>query len=367
MVLGKRIGKHPIDDMEWVRDYNFRAMFGAWDTLKNVDGMFPKHRLKWAAYIIGKRESRRLLGDVVLTADHFREKKIWPDPAFPCTWHIDLHSPDPRFADPSLVEPFIARATDSPEYRYQGPYWAPYRCLYSRNINNLFMAGRDISVSHDGLGAVRVMRTCGMMGETVGKAAWIAVRYNSSPRGVYADHLDLLKQLMSEPGVKRRESLTGELKLPPGAVVVSGRLAKDALKLGGIIIDDSAAELTGSWQDNGSLSGFVGYGYLYSSDPKASAKFKLRVPKDGLYDVRVTWQPHPNRAKSLQVELRTGDETHPTTLNQTKPAEGKNDFQSLGVFDLKSDHPSELIFKVNNANGTAHIDAIQLLEVEERK
>jgi len=206
-------GKHPIKDIEWVRDYNFRAMYGAWDVLKNVDGQFPNHRLKWAAYIMGKRESRRLLGDVVLTADNFRKQTEWEDPAYPCTWHIDLHSPDPRYDDPKLDEPFIARATDSPEYRYQGPYWAPYRTLYSRNIDNLFMAGRDISVSHDGLGAVRVMRTCGMMGETVGKAAWISVRHNTTPRGVYQSHLSLLKELMKQPGAMRRDGLTGPLMI----------------------------------------------------------------------------------------------------------------------------------------------------------
>ena len=67
-------GKHPIDDMEWVRDYNFRAMYGAWDTLKNVDRMHANQRLKWSAFICGKRESRRLIGDVVLSASDFRNE-----------------------------------------------------------------------------------------------------------------------------------------------------------------------------------------------------------------------------------------------------------------------------------------------------
>jgi hypothetical protein len=68
--------------------------------------------------------------------------------------------------------------------------------LYSRNVSNLFLAGRDISVSHEALGAVRVMRTCGCMGEIVGIAASICSKGDCLPRGVYKDHLDELKSLM---------------------------------------------------------------------------------------------------------------------------------------------------------------------------
>jgi hypothetical protein len=176
-----------------------------------VDKLYPNHRIGWAAFIAGKRESRRLLGDVVLTAADFRENRVYPDGCFPCSWHIDLHAPDPGFQKGLKGEEFISRATEGKDYQYQGPYWAPYRCLYSRNVNNLFMAGRDISVTHEALGPVRVMRTCGMMGEIVGKAAWICVRHETSPRGVYEKYLPLLKELMQQAGGTRREKLDGRL------------------------------------------------------------------------------------------------------------------------------------------------------------
>lgn len=196
--------KDMVNDIERIRDLNFRAMYGAWDTLKNVDGLYPNHRLGWAAFIAGKRESRRLIGDLVLTGDDFRKSIPYADAAFPCSWHIDVHSPHPAFSKDVKGDEFISQATESAEYRYKGPYWAPYRCLYSRNISNLFMAGRDISVNREALGAVRVMRTTGMMGEIVGKAAWICLRHNTSPRGVYEKHLDLLHAMMREPGSNRR-------------------------------------------------------------------------------------------------------------------------------------------------------------------
>jgi hypothetical protein len=189
--------KDPIQDVEWMRDQNLRAMYGAWDTLKNVDKQYPNHRLRWAAYIAGKRESRRLLGDVILQADDLRKDRKFDDGCFPCTWSIDLHSPHPAFVGESEGEEFISDMTRGKQYQYKGPYWAPYRCLYSRNISNLFLAGRDISVSHEALGAVRVMRTTGCMGEITGMAASICAKHKCLPREVYTDYLAELKELMS--------------------------------------------------------------------------------------------------------------------------------------------------------------------------
>jgi hypothetical protein len=209
--------KDPINDIERIRDLNLRAMYGAWDALKNVDGLYPNHRLGWSAFIAGKRESRRLVGDVVLRADDFRSAKNYPDPAFPNSWHIDIHVPHPEFSDGHQGEEFISLATTGEGYEYQGPYWAPYRCLYSRNIGNLFMAGRNISVEREALGPVRVMRTTGMMGEIVGKAAWICRRFQTTPRGIYEKHLKLLHELMRQPGAARRETPEGPLSLPPSA------------------------------------------------------------------------------------------------------------------------------------------------------
>jgi hypothetical protein len=78
------------------------------------------------------------------------------------------------------------------------PYPIPYRCLYSRNIRNLMMAGRHISVTHIALGTVRVQRTTGMMGEVVGMAASLCRKYACNPRDVYKSHLPELKELLKE-------------------------------------------------------------------------------------------------------------------------------------------------------------------------
>jgi hypothetical protein len=202
----------PFEKGEYIRDWNFRAMYGAWDAIKNVDKLHPNHKLNWAAYISGPRESRRLVGDVVLTKEHVLGGKTWPDACVPCTWKIDLHLPDARYVKGFEGDAFISRATFT---AFKKPYWLPYRCLYSRNVPNLFMAGRDISVTHEALGTVRVMRTCGMMGEVVGMAASLCGRYRTTPRGVYEDHLDELKALMKQGVGKDAAALPTELRNPP--------------------------------------------------------------------------------------------------------------------------------------------------------
>lgn len=195
--------KNPITDIEKIRDLNFRAMYGAWDALKNVDKLYPNHRLGWSAYIAGKRESRRLLGDVMLSSEDFLNQKKFDDGVFPCSWHIDIHKAHEDFDEGNRGQEFISKATTGEGFEYKGLYWAPYRVLYSRNIDNLFMAGRNISVTNDGLGPVRVMRTCGMMGEIIGKAAVICVQKKISPREVYQKYLAELKNLMKQPGSTR--------------------------------------------------------------------------------------------------------------------------------------------------------------------
>ena len=192
--------RDPIEEMEYIRDWNFRAMYGAWDAMKNVDHVLPNHTLNWAAYILGKRESRRLLGDVVLALADLQQDRRFPDGAAPTGWSNDLHRPDPRYTSGFEGDAFISTADfgEYPAHRANQPFWIPYRCLYSRNIANLFMAGRDISVQHDALGAVRVMRTCGTEGEIIGMAASLCRRHDAMPRAVYAKHLAELQALMRQ-------------------------------------------------------------------------------------------------------------------------------------------------------------------------
>ncbi len=206
-----------IRNAEAIRDHNFRAMFGAWDCLKNVKKLYPDHKLEWAAFISGKRESRRLFGDVVLTQEDVLSGRRFPDGCFPATWKIDLHYPDPKYAAASPGNEFLAVAKFTP---FDAPYWVPYRCLYSRNVANLFMAGRDVSVTHEALGTVRVMGTGGTMGEAVGRAAYLCKKHGVDPRGVYKKHLEEFRRLLARStkpgGPKPRNGLIAYADAPDG-------------------------------------------------------------------------------------------------------------------------------------------------------
>ncbi|MBT7170189.1 MAG: FAD-dependent oxidoreductase [Phycisphaerales bacterium] len=195
------IGRDHITETEQIRDYSFRAIYGNWAFIKHhpnakIRKQYAKRELEWVACIAGKRESRRLLGDVILKQQdiHGDKMKLFPDACVTTTWSIDLHYPKKghRYYFPNW--PFLSEA----HHLRIKPYPIPYRTLYSRNVGNLFMAGRCISVTHVALGTIRVMRTGGMMGEVVGMAAKIAVDENTTPRGVYQDHLPALKAAMTK-------------------------------------------------------------------------------------------------------------------------------------------------------------------------
>ena len=192
--------EHPIEKMEYARDVNFRAMYGAWDTVRNVDHDYEGYELTFSSPIAGKRESRRILGDVVLTKADF--KYTFPDACAATTWDFDVHYPDKDFYD--CFEEHDAFLTMDCREKVNWPYFLPYRILYSRNVDNLYMAGRDVSVSHDASGTARVMRTCGIMGEIVGYATRFCKKYSCSPREIYTEHLEEFLSFLK--GIEKKET-----------------------------------------------------------------------------------------------------------------------------------------------------------------
>lgn len=189
-----------INEIEYVRDHALRAIYGNWSFLKNHSSdkeEYADKELKWVAYMAGKRESRRLMGDIVIKEQDVAEHVKYEDACVVTNWGMDLHYPKPI---PGVNdEPFMAISINPPHREYL----LPYRCLYSRNIENLLMAGRDISVTHVALGTVRVQRTIGVMGEVIGSAASLCRKYKTTPRGVYENHWPELKELLMKGTGKR--------------------------------------------------------------------------------------------------------------------------------------------------------------------
>lgn len=185
-------------DFERVRDYGMLVVFSNWSFVKNHSkqkDQFTNEQLKWVAFVGGKRESRRLVGDYVLTENDLRECKVYADGTAPTTWSMDLHYPHP---ENSKMFPGAGAFRSIAKHINIYPYPIPYRCLYSKNVDNLMMAGRNISVSHVALGSVRLMRTIGMMGEVLGMAASICKEESTTPRGIYENYFFRMEQLMDK-------------------------------------------------------------------------------------------------------------------------------------------------------------------------
>jgi hypothetical protein len=380
--------KDPIQGAELIRDWNLRAVFGAFSALKQGPDKL-KHAnsaLKWVAYVGGPRESRLLAGDVVLSREDIVSGREYPDGCVPTTWDIDLHYPKEQYAKKFAENPFISRAEFGAGVDKRSGYPVPYRCFYSTNVPNLFMAGRCISVTHEALGTVRVMRTCGMMGEVVGKAAYICVAKEVDPRGVYEKQLPMLQTLMSEPGAMRRDRIGGELHrdlriesvtafyrkesdprskvtAPTAAGVTNGPAPQMPP---GIIVDDAAVSFTGKWTHGDGLKPFVGSEYRYAKPDSGEARFAFTVPKAGQYELLLSWTGHPNRATQAACVIERGGETVlKLRLNQRQDAPaGAKGFHSLGVFDFAPGKTNAVVLSTAGANGFVHADCLQVLEAK---
>lgn len=359
--------KDPLQDAEGIRDWNFRAVYGAFNAMKNRDGR-QQHRtarLAWLAYIGGPRESRRLMGDVVLTQDDIVNKKSFPDGCVPSTWSIDLHYPKKQYAAKFIDNPFISIAVHDRRIDRKYGYPIPYRCFYSRNIDNLFMAGRCISVTHEALGTTRVMKTCGMMGEVVGKAASICTIHDCSPRDVYTDHLDELKQLLHLPGRARRETVSSPIVIPKDVPVARREGPPTGLpaeKLAGTILDDEQAERSGSWTQGTGLKGYVAYGYHYAgANSGATIEYRWVAPAAGEYEFRLSYLAHENRGTQVPVAVRVGSDSQQREINMREKAPLENNFISLGSFQVAKDETCRVIISTRGAKGTVHADAVQIL------
>lgn len=192
-----------IADAERIRDYGMYVAYSNWAYLKNRYSKREDYAcsyLGWVSHVAGKRESRRVIGEFVLREQDLKNNVIYPDGSASTSWYIDQHYPDPENSRRFPGQEYLSCGHLDP----MGFYPIPYRCFYSKDIVNMFMAGRDISVSHIALGTVRVMRTTAMMGEVVGMAATICRRRKCMPRDIYHTHLEELKSMMRR-GVGRTD------------------------------------------------------------------------------------------------------------------------------------------------------------------
>jgi len=217
-----------VQDNERIRDELRGVVLGVWDYIKN-SGKFDADNLtlEWIGNLPGKREYRRFIGDHTLTQNDIVEQRAFPDTVAFGGWSIDLHPAEGMYHSGSGA---VQRFSD-------GVFEIPYRCLYSANVGNMLMAGRDFSATHIAFGAARVMATCGAMGEAAGTAAALCLDLGVTPRALGRQHLAELRRTL----LRQDAAVLGVANDDPEDLARTGHVtASSSLDVVGV--PDSAAE-----------------------------------------------------------------------------------------------------------------------------
>ncbi len=296
-------------DAEEIRDELLRLIFGMWDHVKNHCAIqsekAAEHRLVWVGHVAGKRESRRLIGDYVLAQNDIAAETLLADRVAYGGWGVDDHFPEGFFYNGPPAQ------HDYKDRRFS----IPLRSLYSRNIDNLLMAGRNISASHVAMSATRVMLTCAVMGQAAGTAAAMCIERGATPRELGQAHLESLQQQLLKDGahlidlanadpldLARQATVkaSSERSLPSGermsAVAVIDGYARAAHGRTHAWGPDPAATLPQwlelAWNEDRS---FNSVHVTFQTRQHAPARFRIETSRDGM-----EWQAAAEVAGSRQ-------------------------------------------------------------------
>ena len=206
-----------VHDNERIRDELQAVCYGLWDYIKN-SGQFDADTLtlEWIGSVPGKREYRRFVGEHILTQHDVLEQTEFDDRIGFGGWSIDLHPSGGVYA----TEP------GSRHWHPDGNYHLPLRMLYSKNVTNLWMAGRDISASHVAFGSTRVMATCAVLGEAAGIGAAVAHELGVAPTALARAHMPALHHAM----VRADASLLGVRNEDPADLALAAEVTASSTK-----------------------------------------------------------------------------------------------------------------------------------------
>lgn len=300
-----------IRDAEAIRDELLKAVYGVWDHIKNGgDHGADTYDLEWVQFLPGKRESRRLVGDYVLTEKDIMQSTHHPDAVAYGGWSIDLHAMGGlRNSDETPATQHLKK------YTPEKVFTIPYRCLYSKNIENLFIAGRAFSVSHVAFGATRQIATCAVAGQAVGTAAALCLEKQVSPRGLLERVGELQQSLLRQdcfiPGVSNEDpadlargatiTCSSSTQGAEGALVINGnarRIGSD----GNCWVSEEPAE--GQWLQLDLRREAALRCVQLTFDPNLNSELKISLSKGTLSRQR-TGTP-PELVKDYDLELLCG-------------------------------------------------------------
>jgi hypothetical protein len=317
-------------DAEWIRDRLLLAIYGAFSLAKK-DPENSRLIIDFLPFILGKRESRRLMGDWVFSETDVTGKRPFEDAIASGSWSVDLHYDN---AKPGVD--FLTTCNQP----YYGRYYIPYRSIYSRNIRNLFMAGRCFSCTHVGLGSPRVMNTLAQLGVAAGEAAAMCKELSCDPRGIYTGgHYRKLQRILG-----------GDFPGNP-----------DPAKKDWLIVDndDKGVVFGGNWRksfcDNGEQ---VGETMRVPVNGAKKAVYPLPVNKAGRYRLygKVPYRWNIKRPASTAVRIESAGAAVDLKWDQTQRM---GEWIDLGVLPLEKG--ATLTIDPTASTGTVIADGFALV------
>lgn len=301
--------EHTIDDAEQIRDELVKSVTGVWDHIKNGgDHGAGRYLMDWMGFYPGKRESRRLKGDYVLTANDCLNGARFPDAVAYGGWHIDNH----------IVNGLLTADREPTKcYDLKDVYAIPYRCLYSENIANLFLGGRAISCSHMAFASSRVMGTCSVVGQAVGTAAAYAAQSKRLPKELADDMQEIQQRLVRDdcfiPGICNTTSLTVTKKCVIRSSSAQTGCGAEEIKTGKYRTDN---ERSHCWKSDG-VSGRGEWLEIIFAEPVEVSEIRLVFDSNLSREITITVSEYslgkqikgtpPELVKDYDLELYDGD------------------------------------------------------------
>lgn len=310
-----------IPDFENIRDDLMAYAYGLWDHIKNGgDHGAENYALEWVGALPGMRESRRLMGDYILTESDILDHKQFEDAVAYGGWCVDLHAPH-GLLDYDLLP--------SDCHHFSGVYTIPYRSYYSKNIDNLYLAGRDISTSKLGLASTRIIGCCAVGGQAVGTAAALCKKYDCKPREL-APHVGELQQLL----IKDDAFLPGFVNEDAADKARNATFTATSFVAGGEpanVVDGYTRrldEVSHAWVTDG-ISANGECLTMKLASPETLSQLRLTFDSDFSYPIRVTM------AYNRQVQQRIGV---PAELVKDYTVTLKKDGKAVRAIEVKDNH-----------------------------
>jgi hypothetical protein len=345
-----------ITDYENIRDDLVAALYGVWDHIKNGgDHGAENHALEWVGMLPGTRESRRLIGDYLLDETDILDNKIFEDAVCYGGWCVDLHTAH------GLLD--LHRHPSGDVRFFDGVYTIPYRSYYSKNISNLFMAGRNISTTKLGLCSTRIIGCCAIGGQAVGAAAALCAKYGCLPREL-SPHMRELQQLILKndgflPGFKNED----ESDIARGASFTASSFkagCEPEKVIDGIsrrLGDDSHGWVSDGISENGETL------TMSFAAPTVISELRYTFDSDFRYPIRVTMAPNRQKQQrdGVPEELVCDYDVIMKKNGETvRTIETRGNYQRHNVLKFEATECDEVTLHVHSTHGEKEITVFEV-------